>query len=985
MNVKRRLQRGLALLLTLCLLSGNLAFAEELPAPSSEPVVEESVQNEETLPAENEAEVPDKNEENLPTEAEVSKENEAEVPEANAENAPAEDEDKLEISPEDAPEALTEGAPEEGEYLFNFTFHRLPFGPFGNMDSIYEDYWKTQPPEGNLVYDFENNGLKNFEIEYELHIEGSQSIKKAAQCYGFFISWEDNVSFNAVTLPYNNIEVVYYPADEGKWVEPYLLHYDLQLEKGEGKMILKVPKLPSKGPVTPEGNRQVISVEYTVQDTSILYLNGTDGNDKNAGISQDQAVKTFERALAIAKANQKIKTIMVTGKTQLTGKISLEGTSAKIKRGDDYKDYLFYVPEDEKVSLSDIVIDGNATLDENADKKIKQSLIEVKPKAILEIKDGAVLRNNAIMRTYSYKTWGGAIYADQATVVMTGGVVEGNQATYGGGIYLSHSTLEFSGGTVQDNHSLLVMDFENDIYYSAGGGICADKGSTIYLSGNAQILNNHAAEIGGGISLGTDVREEGNALYMKGGTIDGNTAGSGGGGIFVQCRYDNSSGSESKAFIGAGQITNNKMTGTGDNEMRFGGGGIYVNGSRYGKNGELHLKNAVITGNTAKGTKIYRGYTKPDAGSGGGYAACPVTKTTIYVTDGVAIYKNTARTNGNDLYILASVHYDIHSGEPKYDLSERMLGGALWDWRYDREIGVYHVDDRLPADLYRRTLNHKNDNAELPLLTPFEENEWVNALAKVWITGNTSETRGGGIGSNGTVIFGTEGDTTDISVEKKWDDNNNAKKKRPDSITVELIATYDDQEHVVETRVLNAENDWKTTFKGLPTVNAEKKITYKIKEIAVAGYKTTITDNGKGGFIITNTPETPPPTPREKTVEIPVEKIWKDNGHEDKRPTEITVTLYADGVATDKTLILNAKNEWKGVFRNLPEKKDGKIITYTVKEVEVKGYESVRTGNMHDGFTLTNTYKPEKPPTPPTPPKPPIPAIPFVRIPRAGA
>lgn len=846
MKVKRRLQRGLALLLTLCLLSGNLAFAEELPAPSSEPAISEAApaQNEESQPPEKETEVPEENAE--------------EAPEENVENTPAEGEGELEVAPEHTLEALGEGAPEEGEYLFNFTFHRLPFGPFGNMDSIYEDYWKTQPPEGNLVYDFENNGLKNFEIEYELHIEGSQSIKKAAECHGIFISWEDNVSFNAVTLPYNNIEVVYYPADEGKWVEPYLLHYDLHLEKGEGKMILKVPKLPSKGPVTPEGNRQVISVEYTVQDTSILYLNGTDGNDKNAGISQDQAVKTFERALAIAKANQKIKTIMVTGKTPLTGEISLAGTSATVKRGDDYKDYLFYVPAGEKVSLSDIVIDGNATLDENADKKIKQSLIELKPKAILEIKDGAVLRNNAIMRTYSYKTWGGAIYADQATVVMTGGVVEGNQATYGGGIYLSHSTLEFSGGTVQDNHSLLVMDFENDIYYSAGGGICADKGSTIYLSGNAQILNNHAAEIGGGISLGTDVREEGNALYMKGGTIDGNTAGSGGGGIFVQCRYDNSSGSESKAFISAGQITNNKMTGTGDNEMRFGGGGIYVNGSNSGKNAELHLTNAIITNNNAKGSKTYDGYSGPDAGSGGGYAACPITDTKIYVTDGVAIYKNTARTNGNDLYILASVHYDIHSGEPKYDLSERMLGGALWDWRYDREIGVYHVDDRLPAEFYRRTLNHKNDNAELPLLTPFTGNEWVNSLAKVWITGNTSETRGGGIGSNGTVIFGTEGEPTKVSVTKKWDDNNNAKKKRPESITVELVATYEGKSYVVETRELSEANEWKTVFEELPTKNAEKPITYKVKEIAVTGYDSKITGNAKEGFVITNTPEKPP-------------------------------------------------------------------------------------------------------------------------------
>ena len=409
-----------------------------------------------------------------------------------------------------------------------------------------------------------------------------------------------------------------------------------------------------------------------------------------------------------------------------------------------------------------------------------------------------------------------------------------------------------------------------------------------------------------------------------------------------------------------------------------------------------------------------------------------------------------------------------------------MLGGAPWNWEYDRD-GVIHVGgNELPLEKYKGTIHHNGTYDDLPLLTPFTGNDWVKKLAKVWITGNTSETRGGGIGSNGDVIFGTEGKTVDIRVKKKWDDNNNAKKIRPDSITVELIATYEGQEHVVETRVLNAANEWKTEFKKLPTVNADKEISYSVREAEVKGYDYTVTGNAeqgftitntpeieridipvekiwedqgheskrpveivvtlyangvktektlvlnqengwkgtfKGlpkqeesktilytveevkiagydskvtgsaekGFIITNTPETPPPTPREKTIEITVEKIWKDDGHEDKRPTEITVTLYADGVATEKTLILSAANEWKGVFRNLPEKKDGKVITYTVKEVEVKGYESVRTGNMHDGFTLTNTYKPEKPPTPPTPPKPPIPAIPFVRIPRAGA
>lgn len=805
MNVKRRLQRGLALLLTLCLLSGNLAFAEELPAPSSEPVVEESAQNEETLPAENEAEAPEENEENAPVE-------------------------------------------------------------------------------------------------------------------------------------------------------------------GEGEVDVSKEKVPT--PVGGTGNT--------------IYLNGKSGSDENDGTSKSQAVQSFGKAKELAEADEGIKNIIVTGTVRMEGELSLSG-DRKVLRADGFDDYLFEIPTGAEASLKDIVIDGNCEGKDPGDFNFRTSLIHASKNSTLVIENGAVLCNNSISKFLELESRGGAVYATQANIKMLGGTVKNNVAVYGGGIYLSGSTLELSGGVIEGNRATTYIDTGRRPweYFSAGGGICADQGSTIELSGKAQIRNNIANEIGGGISLGTQFQGEGNTLDMRGGTIEGNTARSGGGGVFIQCRYDSSPGSESKALISAGQIIDNRMTGDGNNDMRFGGGGIYVNGSKYGKNGELHLKNAIITGNTAEGTKQYPGDPVADTGSGGGYAACPVTKTTVYVTDGVAIYRNKAKDSGNDLYILAHKNYQQHSGEPDYDFSLRMLGGALWNWKYEGNDTVY-PNDLLPLQMYKGKLEIKKEYADLPLRTDFQGSEWVNSLAKVWITGNTSATRGGGIGSNGTVIFGTEGKTTKVSVTKKWDDNNNAKKKRPESITVELVATYDDQKHVIETRELSAANGWKTVFEELPTVNAEKKITYKIKEIAVAGYKTTITDNGKDGFVITNTPETPP-TPREKFIEIPLEKIWKDDGHEDKRPTEITVTLYADGVATEKTLVLSAANGWKGVFRNLPEKKDGKIITYTVKEVAVKGYESVLTGNQSDGFVLTNTYKPEKPPTPPTPPKPPIPAIPFVRIPRAGA
>lgn len=377
--MKGRLRRGLALLLTLCLLSGNIAFAAEPPAQSAETSISEEAptQNGETLPRENETEVPEKNE--------------AEVSEGSTENAPAGHEGELEVAPEHTPETLREGAPEEGEYLFNFSVNRPPYSDFGNMRMIYWGHWMREPREENPVFDFQENNLKDFKITYELHFDDGTTTTKQINCEADNYYWETEILFEDIRMPYSDVEVVYYPAEEGEWVEPYLIHYDLHLKKGNGKMILEVPKLKSATTKVPSGNNQVLKVKYSVRDLNLLYLDGTNGDDGNSGTSPDQAVKTFGRALAIAKENQKIKTITVTGETPIAGEISLAGTSAKIKRADDYNGYLFSISKNAKAILSDIVIDGNKN-----NKNIANSLIKVESGAILELKKGAHLRNNVI-------------------------------------------------------------------------------------------------------------------------------------------------------------------------------------------------------------------------------------------------------------------------------------------------------------------------------------------------------------------------------------------------------------------------------------------------------------------------------------------------------------------------------------------------------------------------------------------------------------
>lgn len=67
-----------------------------------------------------------------------------------------------------------------------------------------------------------------------------------------------------------------------------------------------------------------------------------------------------------------------------------------------------------------------------------------------------------------------------------------------------------------------------------------------------------------------------------------------------------------------------------------------------------------------------------------------------------------------------------------------------------------------------------------------------------------------------------------------------------------------------------------------------------------------------------------------------VEKTWAAGSN---LPEEITVQLFANGVDTGRTMTLNAENDWKGFFYELPETdENGNEIVYTVKEIPIDGF-----------------------------------------------
>ncbi|MBS5646153.1 MAG: Cna B-type domain-containing protein [Lachnospiraceae bacterium] len=218
--------------------------------------------------------------------------------------------------------------------------------------------------------------------------------------------------------------------------------------------------------------------------------------------------------------------------------------------------------------------------------------------------------------------------------------------------------------------------------------------------------------------------------------------------------------------------------------------------------------------------------------------------------------------------------------------------------------------------------------------------ELTYTITEDTVAGYTTSVRGYNVTNTHTP------ETIDIEGSKTWNDNNNQDGKRPGSITIRLYA--DGRELTDKVQTVTASNGWNWKWEDLPKYANGTEITYTITEDAVENY-TTVVD----GYNVTNSY-----TPGK--VDVPVTKSWNDENNADgHRPSSIKVKLMADGVDTGKRLTLNADNHWSGSFSDLDEKKNGQTISYTVEEESVNLYTGAVTGNMKEGFVITNTHIPE--------------------------
>ena len=592
-----------------------------------------------------------------------------------------------------------------------------------------------------------------------------------------------------------------------------------------------------------------------------------------------------------------------------------------------------------------------------------------------------------------------------STMEMTGGTITGNTAEYGGILVGTYST----NYTMQNN-------FSNPAHYYSTG--------TLNLKGGT-ISNNTAAVLGGGIAVnGTGI------LTMDGGTISGNKAPFGGG-IGVVDYLTSTDGQRfgearwrgffpAAATINGGLITGNEATMTAvtsqitDPNAENGVGGglyvaskeVYVNGGQFtnntaGKQGGgiyvasvpyvLHMDKTLVTGNTA--TKL-----------GGGMWLCPTGSATTAVTNGASFFDNVAGTgaDNNDTSAAGDDVASINKQDPATQtliLSNNGLDNWLVHWYEDGKIDEAYLGNsdgspRYPSTVSpvvdRGTLDGITEKIALKAIVSDEGKAAARNAAEVIVTGNSAP-RGGGIGSNGSVAFGTDPvnyDKVDLTVSKKWEATNTS---HVTSVTVGLFritkANFDavaltnadgsalDTTSMSESEIFQAKvnklmtsgaatftqidqvtlsnaNDWKFKFVDLlkyDMVNDAQDTTnpniYFTREMdtdgnwvaneATATFGTqTIRVNYKATLNASGAYDQEISNEEVQHRDIEVTKKWVGG-----IASQVEVQLYKDGVAEGAPVILNAANNWTVTYTNLVVRDAGRTVDnlYEVREVGEAG------------------------------------------------
>lgn len=254
----------------------------------------------------------------------------------------------------------------------------------------------------------------------------------------------------------------------------------------------------------------------------------------------------------------------------------------------------------------------------------------------------------------------------------------------------------------------------------------------------------------------------------------------------------------------------------------------------------------------------------------------------------------------------------------------------------------------------------KGSNGEKRTLTLNNGNNWTRTwssapnvdftIQEISVPGYTSEVT---VTPNKTAkiytITNTKGnpdsEKTSVSGTKTWDDENDKARKRPSSITVNLLANGEK----ADSRKVSDADNWTYKFDNLPTKDSKgNTIKYTVSEDPVTDYATEVT-----GYDIKNTYK-----PGTEGGTIKGQKIWEDAEGHQGMPDWIRIRLLANGEDVNIQQIEKdpTTGEWNYSFSNLPKTDDkGNPIKYDVIEETPEGYQAT-----NKGVNVINKYSENK-------------------------
>lgn len=191
-----------------------------------------------------------------------------------------------------------------------------------------------------------------------------------------------------------------------------------------------------------------------------------------------------------------------------------------------------------------------------------------------------------------------------------------------------------------------------------------------------------------------------------------------------------------------------------------------------------------------------------------------------------------------------------------------------------------------------------------------------------------------------------------VSLTTEWNDSDNQDGSRPEKTTVQLTANGQPTGDPVE---LNAGNNWTYEWKQLLAEDEEgTNIVYRVTADAPEDYTAKVTGSADDGFVVTYSHEI-----AKTSVTASVE--WDDADDKDGiRPKSVSFQLKADGENVGDAITVNAGSNWTKTWEDLPEKKAGKALTYTVEvsdiPTEEDQYTVTTSGDAASGFVFKASH-----------------------------